>query len=156
MSDVAQWLEGLGLGKYAEVFAENDVGPDVLAHLTEEHLKELGVSLGDRLRLLTAIEGFKATQTDVPEPSPPSELITGTTVLPGQAERRQLTVMFCDLVGSTELSTKLDPEDLRDVITSFQHHCREAIQRYAGFIARYMGDGILVYFGYPQDRKSVV
>ena len=154
MSDVAQWLEGVGLGKYAEVFAENDVGPDVLAHLTEEHLKELGVSLGDRLRLLTAIEGFKATQTDVPEPIPPSELITGTTVLPGQAERRQLTVMFCDLVGSTELSTKLDPEDLRDVITSFQHHCREAIQRYAGFIARYMGDGILVYFGYPQAHED--
>ncbi len=154
MSDVAQWLEGLGLGKYAEVFAENDIGPDVLAHLTEEHLKELGVSLGDRLRLLKAIGSFKATQADLPEPSPLTEFTTGVTAPLPEAERRQLTVMFCDLVGSTELSTKLDPEDLRDVITSFQDKCREAIQRYAGFIARYMGDGILVYFGYPQAHED--
>ncbi len=153
-NEVTRWLEQLGLGKYAEMFAENDIGPDVLPHLTEEHLKELGVSLGDRVRLLKAIEALEATQADVREASPPSEFTESIAVPTGEAERRQLTVMFCDLVGSTALSSKLDPEDLREVITSFQDKCREAIDRYSGFIARYMGDGMLVYFGYPQAHED--
>ncbi len=153
-NEVIRWLEQLGLGKYAEMFAENDIGPDVLPHLTEEHLKELGVSLGDRVRLLKAIEALEATQADVREASSPSEFTESIAVPTGEAERRQLTVMFCDLVGSTALSSKLDPEDLREVITSFQDKCREAIDRYSGFIARYMGDGMLVYFGYPQAHED--
>ncbi len=153
-NEVTRWLEQLGLGKYAEMFAENDIGPDVLPHLTEEHLKELGVSLGDRVRLLKAIEALEATQADVREASSPSEFTESIAVRTGEAERRQLTVMFCDLVGSTALSSKLDPEDLREVITSFQDKCREAIDRYSGFIARYMGDGMLVYFGYPQAHED--
>jgi len=152
--DIDQWLEGLGLGKYAKVFAENDIGPDVLPHLTEEHLKELGVSLGDRVRLLQAIEALEATQADVPEASPPSELTASVAVPADEAERRQLTVMFCDLVGSTELSTRFDPEDLREVIRAYQDACAKVIAQYNGYIAKYMGDGVLVYFGYPQAHEN--
>ena len=148
MSNIEQWLELHGLGKYTEVFAENDVGFDVLPHLTEEHLKELGVSLGDRLRLLKALDGLDTADSAAAQTLPPSEQS------PGAAERRQLTVMFCDLVGSTALSSKLDPEDMREIISSFQNACRNAIEHYGGFIARYMGDGILNYFGYPQAHED--
>ena len=157
MSNLEQWLELHALGKYTEVFAENDVGFDVLPHLTEEHLKELGVSLGDRLRLLKALDTLDTLDTTgataAHAPTPPEQ--TGGSAAPtGKAERRQLTVMFCDLVGSTELSSKLDPEDMREVISSFQNACRTAIQHYGGFIARYMGDGMLVYFGYPRAHED--
>ena len=147
MSELAQWLEQHGLGKYTDVFTENDVGFDVLPHLTEEHLKELGVSLGDRLRVLKALGTLDTAAVAETPPAPPA-----TTS--GEAERRQLTVMFCDLVGSTALSSQLDPEDLREVITSFQNACRDAVEHYDGFIARYMGDGILIYFGYPQAHED--
>lgn len=153
MGDIRQWLERIGLGKYAQVFAENDVGPDVLPYLTEEHLKELGVSLGDRVRLMQAIKAL-ATPPDLPQTPVPSVSDASSAVSGVEAERRQLTVMFCDLVGSTALSAKLDPEDLREVITAFQNKCREAIERYTGFIARYMGDGMLVYFGYPKAHED--
>ena len=149
MSDLASWLEQHGLGKYTEVFTENDVDLDVLPLLTEEHLKELGVSLGDRLRVLKAIGAVGAPDASADLPS--GHAATAST---GEAERRQLTVMFCDLVGSTALASRLDPEDLREVISSFQNTCREAIERYAGFIARYMGDGLLVYFGYPRAHED--
>jgi len=147
MSELAQWLEQHGLGKYTDVFTENDVGFDVLPHLTEEHLKELGVSLGDRLRVLKALGTLDTAAVAETPPAPP-------TPASGEAERRQLTVMFCDLVGSTALSSQLDPEDLREVITSFQNACRDAVEHYDGFIARYMGDGILIYFGYPQAHED--
>ena len=150
MNDLEQWLERHGLHKYKEVFADNDVGFDVLPHLTEEHLKELGVSLGDRLRLLKALDTLDTGDAQAP-PAPQSEISPASS---GEAERRQLTVMFCDLVGSTALSSKLDPEDMREVISSFQNACRAAIVPYAGFIARYMGDGILIYFGYPQAHED--
>jgi predicted ATPase/class 3 adenylate cyclase len=154
MSNLAKWLELHGLGKYTEVFAENDVGFDILPHLTEEHLKELGVSLGDRLRLLKAVDALDTTGATTAQAPLPPEQTTGSAASTGEAERRQLTVMFCDLVGSTALSSKLDPEDMRELISSFQNACRNAIQRYAGFIARYMGDGILIYFGYPQAHED--
>jgi len=154
MSDIAQWLQQHGLGKYTEVFADNDVGFDVLAHLTEEHLKELGVSLGDRLRLLKALGALDTSDVGSSQAPPADEQPTTSIASTGEAERRQLTVMFCDLVGSTALSSKLDPEDMRDVITSFQNACRAAIEPYAGFIARYMGDGILIYFGFPQAHED--
>jgi class 3 adenylate cyclase len=110
------------------------------------HLKELGVSLGDRLRLLEAIEALTRTNNNVP----PADLSSDGAIATHEAERRQLTVMFCDLVGSTELSTRLDPEDLQDLISAYQAACRNVIAEYDGFIAKYMGDGILVYFGYPK------
>ena len=153
MSDVAKWLEQLGLGKYAQVFVENDIGPDILPHLTEEHLKELGVSLGNRLRLLKAIETLDAARPNVEEAAP-SEPTADVASPATEAERRQLTVMFCDLVGSTELSTRFDPEDLRDVIRAYQDACAKVIARYNGYIAKYMGDGVLVYFGYPQAHEN--
>ncbi len=154
MSDLGQWLELHGLGKYTEVFVENDVGFDVLPQLTEEHLKDLGISLGDRLRLLKALDAFGATDATAAQAPAPPEQTAGSAVSTGEAERRQLTVMFCDLVGSTALSSKLDPEDMREIISSFQNACRNAIQHYEGFIARYMGDGILIYFGYPQAHED--
>jgi class 3 adenylate cyclase/predicted ATPase len=147
MNELTQWLEQHGLGKYTDVFTENDVGFDVLPHLTEEHLKELGVSLGDRLRVLKALGTLDTAPAADAPPAP-------ATASSGEAERRQLTVMFCDLVGSTALSSQLDPEDLREVITSFQDACRGAVEHYEGFIARYMGDGVLIYFGYPQAHED--
>ena len=145
---VTRWLEELGLGKYAAVFAENDIDTELLLQLTDDDLKELGVaSLGHRKKMLNSIGILRSEDVRVAT----SDLETiSVSIDKAEAERRQLTVMFCDLVGSTAFSTQLDPEDLRDVITSFQDKCRKAIQRYEGFIARYMGDGMLVYFGYPQ------
>jgi class 3 adenylate cyclase/predicted ATPase len=154
MINLEQWLERHGLDKYKEIFVENDVDFDVLAQLTEEHLKELGVSLGDRLRFVKALGTLEDTGAGAtPPPSAPRQQ-ADTPVSTGEAERRQLTVMFCDLVGSTALSSKLDPEDMREVISSFQAACRNAIELYGGFIARYMGDGMLNYFGYPQAHEN--
>ena len=152
--NIEQWLNDLGLGKYARAFAEHDIEPDVLPHLTEEHLKELGVSIGHRVRLMKAIEALDAAPAKVSEAAPRSALaVTGAA--PGdEAERRQLTVMFCDLVGSTELSTRLDPEDLQDVIRGYQDAVTKVILEFDGFIAKYMGDGVLVYFGYPQAHED--
>src|SRR5882724_5663534 len=152
--DIAAWLRGLGLEQYAPAFRDNDVDGEVLPELTAEDLISIGVtSVGHRRKLLSAIAALRAaapapvltaTPASVPPPAP----------APAQAERRQLTVMFCDLVGSTALSTGMDPEDLRDVIASFQSRCSTAIRRYDGFVAKYMGDGILVYFGYPRAHED--
>ena len=134
MQDVAQWLKSLGLDRYAEVFAENAIGFDVLHHLKEKHLKELDILLGDRLRLLAAIKAL-----DSPPTPNSSEAVRGPANAPptgrpvGDAERRQLTVMFCDCVDSTALSARLDPEDMREVITVFQNTAREGIEKYGGF-----------------------
>ena len=155
MQDVAQWLKSIGLDQYAEVFVENAIGFDVLHELKEKHLKEIGIVLGDRLRLLAAV---KALET--PPPATPTEAVRKSKSAPASgrpvsdAERRQLTVMFCDCVDSTALSTQLDPEDMRELITAFQNTARGGVEKYAGFIARYMGDGILVYFGYPQAHED--
>ena len=165
--DVRAWLEGLGLSKYAEAFAKNDIGLDVLQYLTEDHLKEIGASLGDRVRLLNAIQALQsaslvavaaieasptiASIAAVPAPSgQPAE----RRVLRGESERRQLTVMFCDLVGSTEMSTRLDPEDLQDLIRVYHDTCSRVIAEYNGYIAKFMGDGVLAYFGYPQAQEK--
>ena len=128
MSDIAQWLQQHGLDKYTEVFDDNDVGFDVLPHLTEEHLKELGVSLGDRLRLLKALGALDPTDSGISQAPQTREQPPAPKTPTGEAVRRQLTVMFCDLVGSTALSSKLDPEDMRDLISSFQNACRGAIE----------------------------
>jgi class 3 adenylate cyclase/predicted ATPase len=154
MTDVGQWLGSLGLGQYAEAFEENAIAWATLPELDHELLKEVGVKpVGHRVAILKAIQSLDS-DGDI-APSQHEQLSRSRQAIPaGEAERRQLTVMFCDLVGSTALSGKLDPEDMREVITAFQDTSREAIQQYAGFIARYMGDGMLVYFGYPQAHED--
>ncbi|PPR20529.1 MAG: Adenylate cyclase 1, partial [Alphaproteobacteria bacterium MarineAlpha10_Bin1] len=148
-------MERLGLAKYGDVFADNDIGTDILADLTEEHLKELGVSIGDRLRLLKAIRNDlgSSPEADAPASTSPVEATQPAAQASDNVERRPLTVMFCDLADSTALSTRLDPEDLQDIIRAYQETCAEHIQEYGGYIAKYMGDGILVYFGYPKSLE---
>jgi len=150
LRDIQQWLESLGLEKYVQVFSENDIGLDILPDLIDEDFKGLGVSLGDRKRLKSAIQNFNQLLDSGNESAENSSSIE----LTGEAERRHLTVMFCDLVGSTNLSTKYDPEDLAEIIRAFQDTCAGIISRYEGYIARYMGDGMLVYFGYPHAHEE--
>ncbi len=149
MQQIAGWLEKLGLSQYAERFAENEIEVSVLPHLTDQDLKDLGVPLGHRRKIFAAInKGFASVQpltgTDRPEES----------VVQEAPERRYVTVLFSDLVGSTALSTRLDPEDLRDVIAVYQRCVAETVRRFDGFIAKFMGDGILVYFGYPEAHED--
>ena len=149
MDEIAQWLEGLGLSQYAQTFAENDIEHDLLPKLTDDDLEKLGVaSVGHRKRLLTAFEELS------PDVVAPGKKQSGQELLAGEAERRQLTVMFCDLVGSTALSSHLDPEDMRDVNRAYQDACASVVTRYEGFVAKYMGDGVLVYFGYPTAHED--
>jgi class 3 adenylate cyclase len=148
MPDVREWLKALGLGQYSEAFEENDISWELLPELDHELLKEIGIgSIGHRISLLKAIQ---TTLNETPS-SPGEEQETHGT---GEAERRHLSVMFADLVGSTELSRKLDPEDLRDVNRAYQDAAKIAVERYGGFVARYMGDGVLAYFGYPQAHED--
>jgi class 3 adenylate cyclase len=137
------------MSEYAECFAENDVDISVLPHLTDHDLKELGVSLGHRRKMLAAI----AERTGTVE-APPRPTSTETKPPDATAERRQVTVMFSDLVGSTALAGRMDPEDLREVISAYQKCVAETVQRFDGFVAKYMGDGVLVYFGYPQAPRG--
>ena len=152
--DVGGWLRSLGLEEYEKAFRENKVDAAVLPKLTAEDLRDLGVAaVGDRRKLLEAIEGLRSGTK--PEPTP-SE-ISSTAPAPTKdtaAERRQVTVMFSDLVGSTALSARMDPEDLREVISAYQKCVAETVQRFGGFVAKYMGDGVLVYFGYPQAHED--
>ena len=151
---IADWLEKLGLGQYAQRFVENEITLSILSDLTDADLKELGVSaLGHRRLLLRAI----AELHDVEKRSPTHSATVTATGIAGQrdsAERRQVTVMFSDLVGSTALSARLDPEDLREVISAYQKCVAESVKRFSGFVAKYLGDGVLVYFGYPQAHED--
>jgi class 3 adenylate cyclase len=146
--DIAAWLHGIGLEQYEPVFRENDIDGDVLPGLTAEDLKDLGInSVGHRRRLLGAIAALNESGTQtaiVPVDGAPAT----------EAERRQLTVMFCDLVGSTELSSRLDPEDLREVIAAYHRAVSDVVRSLDGFVAKYMGDGVLVYFGYPRAHED--
>lgn len=144
MDGIAQWLTRHGLGQYAETFTENDIDLDVLPDLTDDDLKELGLSLGHRKRLLKAAAPAPAEPASVTAPEP----------LSPDAERRQLTVMFVDLVGSTALSGQLDPEDMRGVITSYQNTVAGVVTRFEGHVAKYMGDGVLCYFGWPHAHED--
>jgi len=147
--DIGQWLENLGLGKYTDVFTENEIDLDALPHVVEEDLKDIGIALGARRKLLAAIAMYKSEIESVPGQMAGAHHVAG-----GEAERRHLTVMFCDLTGSTALSERLDPEDLREVLLAYQQVCSEIIGRYDGHIAKYIGDGLLVYFGYPQAHED--
>jgi class 3 adenylate cyclase/predicted ATPase len=147
MQQIADWLQNIGLGQYAQRFAENDITFAILPYLTDQDLKELGVtSLGHRRQLLLAIAEITSVQK-VPAP-PPSATPQDT------AERRQVTVMFSDLVGSTALSARMDPEDLREVISAYRTCVAETMGRFGGFVAQYLGDGVLVYFGYPEAHED--
>ena len=154
MQKIADWLENLGLGRYAQRFAENDINFSILSDLTDQDLKELGVSsLGHRRQLLRAIAELTSVEKNGPTPA----VAAATAVFPQShdvAERRQVTVMFSDLVGSTALSGRTDPEDLREVISAYQKCVAETVRRFGGFVAKYMGDGVLVYFGYPQAHED--
>ncbi len=151
--DIGEWLEHLGLGEHIEAFAANKIDASVLASLTNDDLREIGVqAVGDRRKLLNAITTFGETNAGAadipvdnlaPEPQPSKD-----------AERRQLTVMFCDLVGSTELSERLDPEEMREIMRVYQEACAAQIERFDGHIAKFLGDGILVYFGFPQAHEE--
>jgi class 3 adenylate cyclase/predicted ATPase/DNA polymerase III delta prime subunit len=141
--DIASWLHGLGLQQYDQVFRDNAVDASILPELTAEDLRDLGVDLvGHRRKLLAAISALRSNAGSDPVASAAG------------GERRQLTVMFCDLVGSTALSVRRDPEDLRDLIGAYHHAVAEVVRRFAGFVARYMGDGILIYFGYPHAHED--
>ncbi|MGY8685658.1 adenylate/guanylate cyclase domain-containing protein [Bradyrhizobium sp. UFLA05-153] len=151
MQQIADWLERLGMAKYAERFAENDIDMAVLPDLTDQHLKDLGVSLGHRLKMRRAIRDLRNVSAAV---TARSALVDIEPTRREDAERRQLTVMFTDLVGSTALSTTLDPEDLRSVIGAYHKCVAETVARFDGFVARYMGDGVLIYFGYPHAHED--
>jgi len=152
MLNVARWLAKQGLEQYAEAFAENAIDDEVLRTLSGDDLKEIGVkALGHRKKLLAAI----ALLSGEPATTRAAEGSRRRTVEPsGVPERRQLTVMFVDLVGSTELSARLDPEDMGTVIRAYQDCCAEVVERWDGHVAKYMGDGVLVYFGYPQAHED--
>src|ERR1700739_1871724 len=154
--DLGGWLRSLGLEKYEAPFRENEINERVLPSLTAEDLKELGVTaLGHRRILLDAIAALRgdasgkapsvdtATTSSTPSPHPED-----------RAERRQVTVMFSDLVGSTAMSARMDPEDLREVISAYQKSVAETVQRFGGLCAKYRGDAGLVYFGYPQAHED--
>src|SRR4051812_24115141 len=148
--DVVVWLRGLGLEQYAPAFRDNDVDGEVLPELTSDDLISIGVtSVGHRRKLLAAIASLGA--------APPAATVMAAlrdVPAPADAERRQLTVMFCDLVASTELSARLDPEDLREVITAYHRAVAKIVAGFDGFVAKYMGDGVLVYFGSPPAHED--
>jgi class 3 adenylate cyclase len=152
--DIAQWLREIGLPQYQAAFREHDVDAAVLPKLTADDLIGLGVtSIGNRRKILDAIAGLRqGSATAAKSAAEASAINAGSTS--HEPERRQLTVMFCDIVGSTALSTRLDPEDMRLVIRAYQDACSGVVARYDGYIAKFMGDGVLAYFGYPRAHED--
>jgi class 3 adenylate cyclase/predicted ATPase len=144
------WLEGAGLGQYTDLFAQQRLDLDIIPDLTDADLVELGLPLGDRKRLRRAMTTLLAPESA--EPAPAAAHSAARTEV--GAERRQLTTMFCDMVDSTSLSAQFDPEDVRDMIASFRETCVRVVKHYEGFAARFVGDGILVYFGYPTAHED--
>jgi class 3 adenylate cyclase len=152
MQQIAEWLERLGLSEYAQRFAENDIDFTILSDLTDQDLEKIGIaSLGHRRKLLRGIATLKNIEKGT------SAMAVGSSAAPltlDSAERRQVTVMFSDLVDSTALSARMDPEDLRELISAYQKCVAETVHQFDGFVARYMGDGVLAYFGYPQAHED--
>ena len=154
--DIDSWLRGIGLGQYTEIFHANDIDGELLSRLTNDDLKDIGVaSFGHRKKLLEAIAELAGAPAALALPSIPiAEAPPISASVEAAGERRQVTVMFSDLVGSTALSARMDPEDLREVISAYQKCVAETVQRFGGFVAKYMGDGVLIYFGYPQAHED--
>jgi class 3 adenylate cyclase/predicted ATPase len=148
MEEIADWLEKLGMSEYTQSFTEHRIDVSVLRHLTDQDLKDIGIPLGHRRKILAAIGELTGIAPATSKFAAETEPDTDT------AERRQITVMFSDLVGSTALSARMDPEDLREVISAYQKCVTATVQRFDGFVARYMGDGALVYFGYPRAHED--
>ena len=147
MSEIRKWLEGIGLGQYADAFEANKIDMDLLGQIDDQILKDIGVSAaGDRLRIRNAIAKLATAPVAETNATPTLETTAAS------AERRQLTVMFCDLVGSTALSAALDPEDLRGIIGTYHRCCTELVERNGGFVAKYMGDGFLI--GMLKNERS--
>ncbi|MEA2898877.1 MAG: hypothetical protein QOJ84_4492, partial [Bradyrhizobium sp.] len=149
MSDIDIWLQSLGLEKYGEVFASHDIDLTVVPDLTEQDLEKLGLSLGHRRKFIAAAARLRAVAAPPAVASAPGQ----PSPQPAPVERRQVTVVFIDLVGSTALGRKLDPEDLIRLLRQYREACVAVIGKYDGFIAQYLGDGILVYFGFPQAQE---
>src|ERR1700738_267724 len=152
MQQIAEWLERFGLSEYAQRFAENDIDFTILSDVTDQDLEKIGIaSLGHRRKLLRAIATLKNIEKGT------SAMAVGSSAAPltlDSAERRQVTGMFSDLVDSTALSARMDPEDLRELISAYQKCVAETVHKFDGFVARYMGDGVLAYFGYPQAHED--
>ena len=153
MQQIADWLEQIGMQEHIQRFAENDIDFAILGELTDQDLEKIGVtSLGHRRKLLRAIANLKGIDKSAPAvavaAAPPA------TPRGDKAERRQVTVMFSDLVGSTALATRMDPEDLREIISAYQRCVADTVRRFDGFVAKYLGDGVLVYFGYPEAHED--
>ena len=155
--DIADWLRRLGLDQYERAFRDNDVDTETLPSLTADDLRELGVtSLGHRKKLLSAIATLspKPDRDVSGEPPVPEVSASPAALKKGRAERRHLTVMFADLVGSTALSVRLDPEDMREILAAYHQTVAASVARFEGYIARFMGDGVLAYFGWPQAHED--
>ena len=153
MQQIADWLKALGMSEYAERFAKNRIDLSVLPDLTDQDLEKLGVLLGDRRKMLRAIAKLEVVENS----GPVVDVAAAAFAAPrptDTAERRQVTVMFSDLVGSTAMSARMDAEDLREVISAYQKCVTETVERFGGFVAKYMGDGVLIYFGYPQAHED--
>jgi class 3 adenylate cyclase/predicted ATPase len=148
--NIAAWLQSQGLERYVTAFRDNEIDWEVLPRLTSEDLREIGVAaIGHRRKLLDAIAALGASAATTTLTAAVSEASA-----PAEAERRQLTVMFCDLVGSTPLSTRFDPEDLREIVGAYHRCVADTVSRFGGFVAKYMGDGVLIYFGYPEAHED--
>jgi predicted ATPase/class 3 adenylate cyclase len=155
MQDVPGWLADNGFERFTELFAENEIDGEVLVELTDQDLKDLGLPLGARKKLLKAIAALGGETTSPAPPEPTAAIDDAPAAKPApEAERRQLTVMFCDLVGSTALSGQLDPEELRAVILAYQNSVAGEVSRFDGHVAKFMGDGVLAYFGWPQAHED--
>jgi len=150
MSEIRDWLNGLGLAEYADAFERERIDIAAVHTLSDMDLRELGLPMGPRNKLKAALAALKTAEDTVTAPA------VGTAPERGRldAERRQLTVMFCDLVSSTQLATKLDPEELRDLMRAYQRPRGDVIARYDGHVAQYLGDGLMVYFGWPRAHED--
>ncbi|MBD3662596.1 ATP-binding protein [Sulfitobacter aestuariivivens] len=157
MQDIQSWLAELGLEKYAPAFAEAEIDSEVLADLVEDDLRELGLPIGPRRKIWAAIQRLgdpPASPGGAAKDNAPQEVVADTAAPSSDAERRHLTVMFVDLVGSTEMATRLDAEDMRNVITGYQNTVAGVVSRYEGFVAKFMGDGVMCYFGWPRADED--
>ena len=154
MSDIRHWLEELGLGQYVDVFEAEQITRQAVSHLSEDDLKELGLPMGPRRIIKAAIADALDHDPSAGTSTREEPAATGVSHTDRKAERRQITVMFCDLVGSTALSEKLDPEDLREVMAAYQKAAGAVIERYEGHVAQYLGDGLMTYFGWPKAHED--